>query len=247
MKKLLASLSVIALLAWYMPVQADIYGSSSLDSWFTLDSNNISGTTVTDGSGNANTGTLHGTETLTSGKMGQALVFDGSTNYIKVPQSASLSLNNSYTVTAWFKDNGSPNNGILFSRRSNTFSNAETRLSVQCGQTCVRWDIGNSVGSESAVNSVVNAVDGKWHFIVGVVNYNTNIILYVDTAAPVVGSAIGGTLSDTTAGDFWGTNTDYGSPFLKGTLDDVRFYSRALSASDVAQLYYQSFNAHAAF
>src|SRR5262249_32853026 len=61
-----------------------------------------SGTTAVDSSGKGNTGTLvNGPTRTTSGKFGSALTFDGTNDYVNVPDSASLNLTNAVTMEAW--------------------------------------------------------------------------------------------------------------------------------------------------
>ncbi|MBO5909401.1 MAG: laminin G domain-containing protein, partial [Clostridia bacterium] len=64
----------------------------------------ISGTTVTDLSGNGHNGTINGAET-TVGKLGSAISFDASGDHVKVPHSDKLNFseNDSYTVSFWVK------------------------------------------------------------------------------------------------------------------------------------------------
>ena len=60
-----------------------------------------SGTTVTDRSGNNNTGTLSNTSWSTSGKYGKALSFNGTNAWVTVPSSNSLGLTTGMTAEAW--------------------------------------------------------------------------------------------------------------------------------------------------
>src|SRR3990167_283101 len=62
-----------------------------------------SGATVADSSGNGNTGTLTNGPTWTTGKIGQALSFDGSNDYVDAGTGSSLNLASSLTVSAWIK------------------------------------------------------------------------------------------------------------------------------------------------
>ena len=64
----------------------------------------ISGTTVTDLSGNGHNGTINGAET-TVGKLGSAISFDASGDHVKVPHSDKLNFseNDSYTASFWVK------------------------------------------------------------------------------------------------------------------------------------------------
>src|ERR1041384_7419120 len=59
-----------------------------------------SGATVNDFSGNGNTGTISGA-TWTLGKFGNALSFNGSTNWVTVNDSDSLDLSTGMTLEAW--------------------------------------------------------------------------------------------------------------------------------------------------
>ena len=59
------------------------------------------GTLVADSSGNGNTGTNAGATWTTSGKYGGALVFNGTSAKVTIPDSASLDLTNAMTLEAW--------------------------------------------------------------------------------------------------------------------------------------------------
>jgi hypothetical protein len=60
-----------------------------------------SGATVTDRSGTGNNGTLTGATRITTGRFGNALSFNGSSNYVSVPDSTSLHLTTGMTLEAW--------------------------------------------------------------------------------------------------------------------------------------------------
>lgn len=58
--------------------------------------------TATDNSGNGNDGLLFGTKPI-SGVLGNALHFNGSSDYVQVPHSSSLNLNLEFTISGWVK------------------------------------------------------------------------------------------------------------------------------------------------
>src|SRR5204863_4124868 len=58
-------------------------------------------TTVTDLSGNGNTGTIAGASWTSQGKFGNALNFDGISNWVTVNDSDSLDLTSGMTLEAW--------------------------------------------------------------------------------------------------------------------------------------------------
>jgi parallel beta-helix repeat protein len=59
------------------------------------------GTTAADSSGNANHGVLVNGPLWTTGKIGNALYFDGSDDSVNIPHSNSLDLTESFTISAW--------------------------------------------------------------------------------------------------------------------------------------------------
>src|SRR3989338_1965645 len=75
------------------PAQAQ---TSGLVGYWTFDEG--AGTTANDSSGNNNTGTLTNGPTWTTGKIGQALNFDGSDDYVKIPGTATLMSNFSVSL-----------------------------------------------------------------------------------------------------------------------------------------------------
>src|SRR5258705_908238 len=65
--------------------------------------NEGTGTTVTDLSGNGNTGTVSATTWSTAGKYGGALSFNGTSAVVTIPDSASLRLTTAMTLEAWVR------------------------------------------------------------------------------------------------------------------------------------------------
>ncbi len=59
-----------------------------------------SGDTVLDSTGNGNNGTINGAQ-WGQGKFGPALEFNGQDNYVEVPSSDDLEINENVTVAAW--------------------------------------------------------------------------------------------------------------------------------------------------
>src|SRR4051812_47888074 len=59
------------------------------------------GTTVSDASGNGGTGTIANATWTTAGKFGQALVFNGTSSRVTIPDSPALRLTTAMTLEAW--------------------------------------------------------------------------------------------------------------------------------------------------
>ena len=62
-----------------------------------------SGMTVTDASGNSNSGTAVGSTWSSSGKYGKALSFNGTSSRVTIPDAASLHLSSAMTLEAWVR------------------------------------------------------------------------------------------------------------------------------------------------
>src|SRR5206468_9777237 len=85
--------------AWFANASTPTVAPSGLIAYWKFDEG--SGTTVADSSGNGNTGTLVNGPVWTAGQVGNALFFDGIDDNITVPDSASLDLSSSFTLSAW--------------------------------------------------------------------------------------------------------------------------------------------------
>ena len=91
-KKLILLVSVVLVLSLVSNASADLVA------YWTLDEG--SGNSVYDTSGNDNNGTINGA-TWGDGKYGKALQFNGQDNYVEVPSSDSLEIDENVTIAAW--------------------------------------------------------------------------------------------------------------------------------------------------
>jgi len=83
---------IVALALTVAPTDAGLVGHWKFDEG--------AGATAYDSSGNGNDGTIHGAE-WDDGKYGEALHFNGADNYVEVPTSDSLEMDDKVTVSAW--------------------------------------------------------------------------------------------------------------------------------------------------
>ena len=200
--------------------------------------------TATDKSGNGHTGTLTNmtqSGSVAIGKMGQALSFDGTSSYVKI-NTFSQTIADGYSLSAWVKlDSGTVPNyqQIITSDNSNAARAFQFRIDGSGGGIeLVRFDSSNLV-VETVSTSGISVNDGQWHFVTATFSSSVGTQLYVD-GVPY------GSSSDLTQN----RNLSTGEPILigsrrsaspanlfSGLIDDARFYSRALSAREVKQLY----------
>lgn len=213
---------------------ADIQKGSSLESGlighWTFDGKYTT-TSIADSYGSNNGYFIGGatSSAKTIGKLGQALEFDGTNDYVLVNSSAALAPSN-MTVAFWMKNNTAPavNHGVMGKTNLNLWTAgwgfffqtaAEIRFFIQ------------TFNANFAFSSIDTS--GDWNHVVGTWDGAT-IRIYVN--------GVEGT-SDTYASTITTTN-----PFeigrlgtnsfnIDGALDDVRIYNRVFSATEVQKLY----------
>lgn len=205
--------------------------------------NNCSTTSVTDATGNGLNGAACPNSTGptggANGKFGYGALLDGSDDYISVADSSNkLSVGSgSHTVSAWVKTSTSANIIVYYALSGSSqeymyvLSNGKVRYNVK--DDSANELAGGSFDSTSTVNN------GAWHLVTGVWDTANNIAyIYIDgkqDASTTSGASSIGT-SATTGTKYIG-RTPGGSSYFTGSMDEVRVYNRALSASDVSQLY----------
>ncbi len=190
---------------------------------WTFDGPDIAGSTAIDRSGFGNNGTITGT-TKTIGKLGQALSFDGVDDY--VDSANSVSWTGAFAFAFWVWTLGGNDDDLLGWGgykicRINLFG-----VSTDGIGCTVDSDVYSGVQSSSSIN------DNSWHYVVYTGNASTQY-LYVDGVLEDTGNEAAETSSDT----FTMGYRAYGSTNANAKLDDVRFYNRVLSPTEVADLY----------
>jgi hypothetical protein len=184
------------------------------------------GTTVTDSSGLGNTGSISGATRVAAGKFGGALSFDGTSNWVTVPHSASLSLTNGMTVEAWIQTS-SPTNWrcVAMKERSGGLSYALYAGDISgraAGYIRRTSDIDATASTVLPVNvwvHVATTYDGA------------TLRTYVN-GAQVASRAVTGNIVTSTSPLRIGGDSIWGEYFT-GLIDEVRIYNRALTAAQL--------------
>ena len=215
---------------------------SGLVGYWTFDGKDTNwGTNKTnDLSGQGNTGTLTNMSTTTSpvvGKIGQGLKFDGVNDYIRTGNTTSFDnlFASGITICAWAKYQD-----FSTFQRTVTIEN-ETNLIfdvwLQANQTTGIVQFGSG-GSGAYKNSSTALTVNVWYHLCGATDYTSG-----GTKIYINGIDNGGTVNGTPTytadkGSLdIGVLEEIGKNYGKGVYDDVRIYNRALSASEVLQLY----------
>ncbi len=199
---------------------------TGLKGYWSFNGDDMSGTTAYDRSGAGNTGTLTNGPTKTLGKVGQALSFDGSNDYVDI---ANVSYTGTFTFSTWFYTSNNSQTGIIFGEDGGSVAGGP-KIGMTGGNMFVRV---NNTGGDS---SVPVPTASQWHFMVVTRNSSSKVDLYIDggTAIRLNGDAAQTDVYDL---DKFGCNGGTPDQCFTGKLDEFRVYNRALSAGDVQSLY----------
>jgi hypothetical protein len=196
------------------------------------------GTTAADSSGNNNTGTLVNSPTWTTGKIGNALSFNGVNSYVNVGSPTVLNDLQSFTYSLWINPRSlgqSIYGGVLIEKAGGSGFKRFT-LANNIGQN-FRGEV-ETTGSTVIVNSTLNTVSlNQWQHVVMTYDDTTKTATIYKNGTLLSSGTGGGSLISEAVGNLIIGNNAATSRTFDGSIDDVRIYNRALTASDIQALY----------
>lgn len=207
-----------------------------------------SSTKAYDYSGKKYNGSLVNSPVWISGKVGGALQFNGTSNYIDAGNPALINsiATGDFSVSYWEKSTDTTSSGGVLGDGTNNFGIAGFNISKRhAGYNGVYFRIASSNGGMDIVPSSDKTsalYNGSWHHVIFVISRSTNTAnIYLDNT--VIGtvniSSVTGSIANSRNLYIGGGVQDSGLPtvFFPGSLDEVRVYNRALSATEVTQIY----------
>jgi predicted outer membrane repeat protein len=230
-------------LLWSLGVVANAQ-TTPISLW-TLDEGG--GTTASDSVG-SNDGTMINGPTWGSGVDGGCVEFEGSNDYIEIPDDASLdfALGNNFSIVLWFRVDR-PTYTIaqdILNKRENTTSQTGWHVyyeSRQANNNYRRILLEMDKGTSSVIirsNTFVD--DGQWHYC-AITRQGITYSLYVDGDYQAAYNMSG---YDAAWGNSaplrFGANESL-TGFFDGAVDEVAIYGTALSAGEINHLYQDGF------
>ncbi len=210
-----------------------------------------SGIIAKDRSGNNNNGTITGAAPA-SGRVGQALSFDSSTDTVLVGDSVSLDITGQLTMSAWVKPRSIPTASNYYTILAKAkVSEDENAYSLYIKGNDLAFYYCNGADStcggaphEIKTDDSPGLVADRWYHLAITYNDSANdVVLYIDgiagTEIVTLGSPETSSVVTSTNNINIGSN-DAQSELFDGLIDDVRIYNRALSASEINRLYQQT-------
>jgi hypothetical protein len=210
--------------------------AGNLISWHTFDGSKLNSTTSTDSSSGGHNGTLSGGPTVARGKTGQALSFDGSNDYVNLGAPAINYASTDWTVSAWVKFNTLGTQASIFGYGNGDTGNSRYWQVRKLSNNTLQFAHYNGAGNDLAAGTAT--LDTNWHFIL-VKQVSTTRTVYVDGVSDITQTSaisVPNTVQDDTRIGYpiWASGSDN---YFPGIIDDFRIYNRALSTTEIAQLY----------
>jgi Concanavalin A-like lectin/glucanases superfamily/PA14 domain len=206
--------------------RADLVG------WWKFDDG--SGTVATDSTGNGNDGVFNGNPQWVAGKLGGALEFDGSGDWLDCGSGPSLSLSDAVTMMGWIRLNvatadqkvGGNQDGASGGYKMTVFTNSKVEFEIRTAANAA------TLNRNTAGGTVLTT--GEWYHVAGVYSHQDG---YIRT---YVNGVLDRELATT---DAMGASPgpfrigcepfNTGSYNFNGVIDDLRVYSTALTADEI--------------
>ena len=189
-------------------------------------------------------GTNHGTPvggvTFAPGRYGQDFMFSGDGQSVSIPHAAELNVPpTGFTVEFWMKAGKDQPEAISSIVDKDHSAQDATGWEVSCWRDSGQLSFGIGDGSTFPLcTNFTDVLDNQFHHVAFAWD-KTNWLIYVNGVLenslyrPVVAN----NSRPLRFGFHWFEATQIPGRFLKGSLDDVRIYNRALTAAEIAYLY----------
>ncbi|HEY9165364.1 MAG TPA: LamG-like jellyroll fold domain-containing protein [Candidatus Kryptonia bacterium] len=168
-------------------------------------------------------------ETATLPGAGTALDFDGSDDYVSVPDNDALDLTSNYTIEAWIRPAWFPIlAGIVSKYQTGSGAGYLLRLPIGGEHRGIDFD------GEQTFDYILDA--NQWYHIAAV-NDNGTRRLYVNGVEYTLSTS---PITVEANSDFLGIGVDFSSRYFAGEIDEVRVWSAARTAQQIREDMYRS-------
>lgn len=223
---------LLSILTFILPFTANAALTTNLVSYWNLDGNS-----------NDSVGTNNGSDTSVTyssgnGKIVQGAGFNGSSSKIDLVVN-SLNYSQPMTVAAWVKTSSASSGEILSTYNYTGGGNYGWQCAITATGKAI-LDVRDSVGTDYQATGATSINDGNWHYVVCLWNGTTGSV-YIDGNSTADGTGTMPTASSWPYGYATIGAAKYNSSltfqYYTGNIDEVGIWNRALSTSEMSQLY----------
>ena len=201
-----------------------------------------SGTSATDSSGNNYTGNLVNGPVWSAGRIGTgALLFDNVNDRVVLPLDLAGAEGGAITVSAWVKPSTIADAGVIVAKDRSGFTQWTLKMDGRSGNNAKNnliFTVGAGGRVVTATSDAEVMADLGWHHVAGVYN-GAQVYVYLDgVSVDATANPLTGTIANYAHQICVGTSgtTCNESAFFGGLIDDVRIYSRGLTATEIGAL-----------
>jgi len=200
------------------------------------------GITTYDRSANGNNGTLVNATWTASGKYGKALNFNGINGYVNLGTNASLRPSGAFSAVAWINANASqvlyPQ--IVSSSDSSGLTGWNLYLQNGANQGAAAFIVkeGSNAWGNCYALGASNLKGAGWKFVVGVYD-GTTAKIYVDGVLQTTDACQNQSINYgiSPSAEIGRKIQAQASTYFNGTIDEVAVYNRALTATEISNMY----------
>jgi hypothetical protein len=197
-----------------------------------------SGTIAHDSSSNGYDGTVNGGADWTTGKVGNALTFNGNGNYVNIPGSENVDISSGITIEAWVKFNDITPDPFAAHTIAAKWGVGDRAFYLGQGGNNDKfeydlWANGDAwiVGPVSSLYSNTAPVAGVWTHVAA--TYDGSIAnFYINGNLDISQSATGLIHQGGRQIEIGGVSTGY-PHYFNGLIDEVRIYNNALTQEQI--------------
>lgn len=200
--------------------------------------NGLNGTIVIGASGEDTVGTCATSSTAWGsgaiGKFNSSLSFDGTDDYVEIPDHSSLDGFTSFSLSTWVKPSSVADLRMIITKDDSGTADTPFNFNIQ-NYYMLRFAMRTSAGWHDQSISVGDIATDTWHHMVAVYD-GSNVNIYVNGIYKGGYSATGtvNTTSDKVRIGARGGGTPF---YFAGQIDDVRIYNYPLSATQVKKVF----------
>ena len=186
------------------------------------------GGTAADSVGNAHPGTIGGTANWVAGRVGGALDFDGSTNYVDI-QGDNPIVTGTFSLAMWVYARNIPTPDSRMPLANDSWVEGAIHVHIWPETNIFRIDTKN--GTDISSNTVLQA--DQWYHVAGTLDSAGESSIYINGVLDnsALGSSMEYFIGPANIGAYQNS-----SRFFDGIIDDVRIYNRILSETEIFEL-----------